>query len=378
MRRSWLLIVASLACGSEDKEGAGGGTTGDKLVQAVCRNLLECRLIYDDASQTRQLVGVLDSCEGLFAKFVGDGEKTLFGRDVSKLTLNSEQLTACIERFPHQCFAFEVEEPDDALWTICAEVFEGAVALGAECTDDLHCAGDAYCDDPDGYLCGPGRCTTRRGKGEACKEDNECSALGVQAVNCSGSFDEPGVCTHATAVKRVALNERCGLLAGPDAAERTIAICNDGLACRADDDESGHCVAMIASGQPCRDEDECVGGTICLPTQPGADAMVCAAFSARSEGESCSAEDTFSAQSTLFCKPDLRCENGRCVAPVSAGENESCEENYCKPGLSCVYDFDRDVEVCLRTASLGEACLEDSQCTTEACTNGRCVDRCPN
>jgi hypothetical protein len=284
---------------------------------------------------------------------------------------------------------FEVEEPNDSLRTICAEVFEGSTPLGGTCSRGLECAGDAYCALEDFQQC-PGICTARKQAGEACMYDNDCALGGAQGVFCDlpeqgSQGEDQGVCVRATQVTHVAEGEACSVMAQGN--EATLALCNEGLVCVGTrEGENYRCQKPVAAGGVCTDNRECEAGSICLrdPDQEDAEEPVrhCQRFVRHGEGETCNAgPGGFNGADSIICwslTVPLACdETGHCARAQLAQDGESCEERDCADGLQCWYrGFDQEA-LCKRPVGVGQSCAE-APCDYRAadCENDVCVAKC--
>lgn len=208
----------------------------------------------------------------------------------------------------------------------CDDAFDGTVADGGTCFDDEECVND-NCDVP------------------AC--DMAC---------CMG--------TCVAGVPVPAIGQPC-----PDFE------CQDGAFCNA----AGNCAALLATGSPCTDSDECAYGLYCpegaatctdapnrgdaCPAGECADlgdrcdqtSTTCVALSRA--GEPCSAgfAGFFDCQQPLVCnQTSLVCEN-------PPGVGQPCNF-FCASGAFC-----NDVNTCEATRANGSACQSDSECSSTYC-----------
>ncbi|MFT3926332.1 MAG: hypothetical protein QM778_27550 [Myxococcales bacterium] len=365
----------------------------EQLARAMCDNLFSCRLGYTDASQMRALLEDEATCRTAVLPTLMDSKREfLLNIELKTHTYRAEHASACLERFAHQCFVFEAEEPEDAFETICAGVFEGSVADGGACTDDADCSGDAYCDQSGFNTCDQGVCRARLSQGAACNENTQCSTPDESlAVYCSGTDSTPGVCVHATQVTHVGEGAECGELTTGDQA--TLALCDDGLVCGYDSlgpdaPETKHCRTPPSTGD-CSTLRECAKGNICLNTgEDDADGNTvrrCVGFDLHGLNEACTPEtaDYSTLTHLALCadptgKQALYCDDGgHCVVVPQAGPGESCVEFDCVEGLVCTYDADQGDDVCAAMVGLGEECLGDDQCPRGSVCNGTCsADSC--
>jgi hypothetical protein len=217
-------------------------------------------------------------------------------------------------------------------------------------------------------------------QGAPCNLNNQCITGDSLGVLCSGTYDTPGVCVHATSVTHVDDGAPCGAIVEGDQA--TLALCNDGLVCGQDDDESGlgHCARPPAAKSDCSDLRECAPGAVCINTgeedAQGGSIRICVPFSLRAEGESCTrTEDPSQVEHLDFCEgletSQLFCDDtGHCVQAPRAAAWESCREIECEEGLVCIYDWEQDDDVCSPMLTMGAACAEDGQCPND----GICAD----
>lgn len=108
------------------------------------------------------------------------------------------------------------------------------------------------------------------------------------------------------------------------------------------------CRRFAEPGTPCAAA-PCPAWRLCMPADEGGDGLVCG--EPRDVGGRCEAD--------VHCRAELRCDGGRCVAGLTAGE--PCRRAFdCGAGLTC----DPFEERCAVGTASGEACLTATQCAS--------------
>lgn len=118
------------------------------------------------------------------------------------------------------------------------------------------------------------------------------------------------------------------------------------------------CRRFAEPGESCADA-PCPAWRLCLPAEEGG-GLVCG--EPREVGGRCEAD--------VHCRPELRCDGGRCVAGLAAGE--PCRRAFdCGAGLTC----DPFEERCAVGTASGESCLTQTQCASGLTCLGLSVGR---
>lgn len=251
--------------------------------------------------------------------------------------------------------------------TACDEVLTGTLDLGATCSINEECAGDAYCEG-DSCPMTSGLCAAAAAAGATCSEAGQC-ASGLTCVGgtynmatsnsggpcegatggdcpldetCVGATDAtPGTCTSIDSISTAGLDEPCAVAEGLEM------LCTDGLACAV----IGFDLATETVESVCR-EPVGSGGTCYL----GFPSMC-------PSGEYCDANPMMTFVFEGQCMP-LPSEGETCL-DGGMGQQE------CQPGLRCARG---ELEaLCTRPRDNGEACTGLQDCHSYTCQGGVCV-----
>jgi hypothetical protein len=299
MKTHWLIVFVVSACGG----GVGLDDFETKLVDAVCKNAVECKDAPDLASCKASLQIKNKTLETLIAKSKS-----------GVIKYDSDQASVCIDSIATAGCTFEgfhvAESP-------CNTVFTGTIATAGACVTDLECAGDAYCNqtdtncDPSTACCAGtcmaipaeaqigGDCTTARCVDTAfCDSStNRCSALVATAGAACTEIDacaNPMICDVFAASPTCVTPAATGATCDP----MTLLGCGDFRDyC---DAISLKCTARLLPGGACggTNDASCVGYADCTN-------MVCVALS--TAGGTCTADGD--------CLGDLECPTASCVLP---------------------------------------------------------------
>jgi hypothetical protein len=232
--------------------------------------------------------------------------------------------------------------PCDAAWPNgfeCPRGIDGTVPSGGACSNDLECAGDAYCAN----AC-PGSCVPRGRVGDVCGLGIQCT----QGTYCLASPTAPSRCSPLESE-----GESCN------------GLCLGALACKLNAGGENVCVARqrVGPGEPCdpvfticANDTVCAAPTAvdesaCLPrAKPGASCC----FSTPDmcpDGETCSL-------------PGGTAAAGTCVRTAALGD--ACEPGDCGVGALCIAGR------CQAPFENGEPCDNDAQCWSYRCLDGLC------
>jgi hypothetical protein len=226
----------------------------------------------------------------------------------------------------------------------CKAALGGTVLIAGECTTNLDCRGEAFCDKgvletcpgvcsplqadgfpcrhdddnqcQDGLVCSGGTCRALRDVGQSCGGDGqtgcgpglECADLGL------GDGDQ---CVSISALYTVKLGKDC---------DANDALCEPGLVCESVSGTAGVCAKPVGKGASCKRAlpNQCPVGQYCDAVNAG-ESGTC--VDAPGDGQAC-----------------------RTRAPVCAS-GHVCVDNVCRPRLDN-----------------GEDCIDDRQCYSGMCT----------
>jgi hypothetical protein len=291
---------------------------------------------------------IAEGCAGSIQPYLDDGTVKING---------AIDLAACREFIE----MVDCATLNDADTTPCDDLLIGTLEVGAECSGNDQCLGDAFCDKAVGSDCGV--CRAEKLNGAACAENEECAS----------DFCHPqtDVCAErAEAGEACASKDDCG---GTRVCSPTTSTCVD--------------EPTWSAGTPCRDFIDCdvtQSGLYCDPEM-----MQCRAFLALDD--SCGLgtalcnffEDEYCGQMPAG-SGEYRCR----AATPSVAEGGQCNPftgQACVEGLLC-RDHDEvesTPQICIRQRDLGEACNETDQpcmvfleCVGGMCQYGSHTDEC--
>ncbi|WP_437552047.1 hypothetical protein WME97_11995 [Sorangium sp. So ce367] len=354
--------------GSSSKGGTGGSGQGgtiaagplamDGFVEAFTR--ASCELLHgcldpnEDALALRALSGTVDECTaGMLSSVAAMVNPWIQGVTDGDLSYDADAARRCVNRVPELCGVYEAEEFGDAFQLVCKDVFEGDVAIGGACRQDVECAGSAVCGGA-GSACG-GTCQEHGSPGAACDSRQDCSAAGADGAGCVD-----GSCISLSVSETSAgADEPCGLVVNDDGTGE-LTTCAAGLWCKASGSGAGEgtCVRPTAAGAECFDVHEvCEDGAVCLDAAAG---MSCTRLNRRMPGESCGGVE--------FCDPRAAyCSEGECVALGDGSEGSTCLTFSCKEGLRCDIPEGQSSGLCAALLDDGEACQSGRDCASGQC-----------
>jgi hypothetical protein len=226
----------------------------------------------------------------------------------------------------------------------CKAALAGTVLIAGECTINLDCKGDAFCDKgelatcpgvcsplqaedfpcnhddddqcQDGLVCSGGTCRALRAVGQSCGEQGQTGcAPGLECADLGLGDGEQ--CVDIAAIYTAKLGDDC---------DANDALCEPGLVCESVSGTTGVCAKPVGRGASCKRAlpNQCPVGQYCDAVNAG--------------------------------------EAGTCVdAP---GEGQACRTRApaCATGLLCIDD------VCRPRLDNGEDCIDDRQCFSGVCT----------
>jgi len=253
----------------------------------------------------------------------------------------------------------ENHECTSGLW--CKKPLNGLVCPGA-CTAYRN-VGD---DCPSGTVCAPGTfclggtCRLPAKAGGACARASDCGPL----ISCGSNatcVDDNLWCDvfgTQTCQKGAGLGATCGTVSSNGTT--TTVECDGALWCDAFFNQSGTCRARGGAGSACNTFG-CTAGLHCEGDDAvGPEATLGTCQPPAAIGGVC--------RFTAECASNLACSNGACAA--RAGVNGHCSTDVdCQDGLFCTENF-----VCLTARYPGESCADPtSGCVHSLCRAGTCV-----
>ena len=249
----------------------------------------------------------------------------------------------------------------------CADVFDGTVAAGGECSQPADCAGSDVTCSFDGGTC-PGTCRPAVALGQTCQLAEDCSTSGgSQRVVCSYG-DNDGSCKLEVLATPAGEGAGCGVV---EAADMTRTPCAQGHHCVIPDDAAtGTCVKDAAPGAACSGNPGCVVGYVCV-------AGTCQVLPFGSLGDACEESEN----ALVLCDPfaTLQCdgETGTCVAAGAGAPGDPCRKlgffGTCNTEAWC--DDTLVPPICAPLKALGESCESTSECRSGSCdyASGKCA-----
>jgi hypothetical protein len=338
--------------------------------------------------------------------------------DSGAVRYDAAEVGTCEARFRTDPCGFGPLPPLPTVFDVLAQcplALTPQLASGQACVSSIECGVGLTCNKT-GNVC-PGVCAPRINAGGPCEVSETCAAglvcnaahvcqrAAYAGASCSSNDGCAAVapCAAATDVQPltpchganlwcdltmqvcrdgVAQGEACGATAAGQTA------CAEGLWCDATGvGQTGMCRAPGPSGAPCDVRGGCDTGLRCVSSpqlDAGTTAGQCAPPAAM--GGACEITDD--------CAAGLACLAGSCAEPLAIGAR--CNSNPdCQAGLTCATEkclkpvcpaaacADPDSTcvlgvcnggVCQAHAKIGHACAAGADCTTGACSLGRCVD----
>ncbi len=273
---------------------------------------------------------------------------------------------AGIECFPQYCVGGYVFNPDQCSGTgVCADGgFSGCngyicddagFACRTSCTQQYHCSYGFYCD-------ANSKCVPKKGNGQPCGDNNECSswycvdgyccsspcAGQCQACNVAGSL---GTCVNIANDTDPA-NE-CG----------PCKVCSGGGMCKSatkNTDPKSNCTAMPEWG--CGYDGLCNGNGACQYWASGTQCV----------SQSCVGSTLYM---TDYCNGLGLClDSGTAsCSPYKCGTNNNCL-NSCTTDADCVTGFYCSGQLCVAKKSNGAPCSTANECNSGYCVDGYCCN----
>lgn len=359
--------------GGEDLDGGFDAGTGpvpvdgwcEMKARAECGRKVRC-LQLDPAQLDACVARVLERCDGAaYARGVADG----------RLQYSEDQAGQCIDAYGEGSCLGTPEA--------CADLFQGKVPPDGGCLLPEECAEGSFCLTYTNTC--PFRCYAFAGIGEPCnfwdaqcdERVANCEQVDAGFRACVSRVDAGAACTSSrdclpdlacvddTCVPRQAkIGEPCGLKQGFPFCEPE-AFCRQDVAPSGSEPPPGVCVRRPGLGG------SCPGAGTCLPNLRCSSAFqtgTCIPLG--SSGETCSGYSE--------CKGEMYCsvETSTCaVLPEEGGDCTNRGSYYtCAPGYYCDFQVPDQAYVCRPRRVLGEECLYDEVCLSNACEVGPLPD----
>jgi hypothetical protein len=339
------------AAGSSGVAGEGITLAGfrEAFVRAACENLFSCTF-GGDAHSTRFLVQTPDRCRDFFDRAHGHALQwriDAVGR--GRASFEPVEARRCLDVLAKSCVLFEAEEPLDAFYGPCVDVFLGNVAQGRSCASDEDCTRGSFCSNeasqPLESTC-LGTCVAVLAPGSPCESNQRCAANGDDMAAC-----RDGVCKQVHLATPVQQGQPCGIVE-QGANELSVVGCTGSSWCNANATGQGTCTAPLAVGDLCMSENPLCTAGLCLRS-----GTACAAAKLQgSEGAPCrEAEHEFcDSLLGLDCGTTEHCER---VAPPSCLDSVGCPAG----------QFCDELQQCVALKPAGSECRFASECLTGLC-----------
>ena len=291
------------------------------IVTQYCGDVLKCTTAVAFEPIVRFCI---DPAEDVCAREMLDVEKAIAA---GTLAVSAERVESCKQQLDLAlCTWAGGFLPDPFL----CPIFDGLVAVGESCHQDMECVDGAYCAGTD-KAC-PGTCTTLPLVGEPCTADYRCSKASYCWQNvCKAASKEGEACTDPNECLVVGFACQGGKCTTPKL----------GDACTA----APECQAFLGAELTCR-------GGACA--EPGKDGETCTqAFQVHdcAKGYRCD----------FTTHPDGDPTGGFCVP--RAKEGEPCKSaGYCFPGSECMVSAAAGEKVCVAPREIGEPCAQGEPC----------------
>lgn len=246
-----------------------------------------------------------------------------------------------------------VEINENFAYLFSRDVFVGKLVEGQECYINNECAEGFYCG---GKGC-PGTCVPLGKLGDPCRSNEECSPeLVCFSQSCTLPSFKPCRRSSDCPYPQKCVGGQCTLFK------------EKGQDCEKDEEcdytcnfEEKKCVdfKFVDYGKPCGEINgdlvRCLKGS-CSANPENPNELICQPYSR--EGENCSGGRV--CDIGLFCS-----ESGVCQKIPQEGQS-------CK--LFCAWGFYCQDGVCRKLKNTGEVCIDNRECKTSVCVEGRCAD----
>ncbi|MCC7539214.1 MAG: hypothetical protein IT379_23530 [Deltaproteobacteria bacterium] len=344
------LCACAAACSPSDNDIGHGPVPLERLdaeaTTALCHALFDCRAADDDWQYLRLVLETEERCTRALATVELFDARPLV--EAGRVAYDAAAARACLEAFASSCSIGD--DPS------CARMFTGTLAIGAACTDDRECAGDAYCErsGSDGSC---GECRPRARIGESC-DVAPCTT--TERAECDWG-EELAVCVRVVQGPPANEGEACGdTTAG---VVRTTVGCAEGLHCASTFEDGvtrGACRVPLPAGAACDDPDTaCADGHLCVDGTCAPITLV------RVAGAPCGAE------ALAVCDPVERLvcdeDGGTCTRLGDGRAGSACEPSDDFPGLGCERGLACIEAICEPARADGAPCASGSDCASGFC-----------
>jgi hypothetical protein len=321
----WLAFAALAAAGCDDAPSIALEDLNAETIRARCERLVRCGLLATE-----------ETCTAFFR--TPDEDNLHAAIDAGKIHYDGEAAHRCLEALaalPCDETSREVRIPVEA----CEQMLAGTLEVGDPCAFDRECRSGS-CDAP---VCPSDSCCT-----------GSCLATRVAAIGAPCTTDEE--CVGEAFCSRQGL---CSPLAARGQPCRLDAHCDHGLACiGATELEDGACRALPLLGESCpygRCAElgaTCSDAGLCVPTSlPGAPCATgsdCSPFSVCGPGGVCIDVPRLGERCDFECAGEAWCSNGTCIAPLEnttpCSADNQCASLYCQEGV--VFESCADRPIC--------------------------------
>lgn len=353
---------------------SGGKTNGPATLQPddfpaataqwMCDRMQKCKVPHDDNIFMQAMLPQGAACTEAVMPIMGGPNVLVDAIKAGTITYDPAAGAACLGKVQGCIWALDVV--NDPTTSVCADAFQGTVAVGQPCHTSAECAGDAYCEDKTGC---PGTCTARKALGEPCDwDDDTCAQVGLQGVGVC-YWDETArtsTCLEARRGADAAEGGACGLVSH-EGNVLTYVDCLEGLWCDSPgQDQPGTCRQPVAAGATCEDQNQvCATGYACIANADG-NGRSCQPIPLVNEAGGACGE-------TAFCNPFklLTCDDTTktCKVVGDGTEGSSCDlsepgdDLICNEGLGC----DSETKTCLPKRDAGQPCQNDGMCKSGSC-----------
>lgn len=352
----WLAMLAMVTGAGCDGGGGGGGGLAIEDVPANSASVI-CDTVFGCLGPYGSLFGTEPACLTLYEQGITNGDYQRWQAVIAAGTATYDAEAA--QRCADATSATGCQLLQSGTAAECADVWTGTRALGATCSMDIECVGEAYCNGAD---CPgtPGVCTMRSPGGGSCNSNNECeTGLACEGRTCvvptghsGGACDSQDECP---------LDEQC-----VGATDTASGLCRDRAS-----------LMTAALGEPCQLQGEmvilCQAGGSCAVT--GFELPMSAVFECLAPvatGASCNAAVPEMCPENQYCEganPFMLAFDGTCAPLPGAGADcaTTLFGERCLAGLACVDGR------CVQPQANGGACAGDGECYSGRCRGGACV-----
>ena len=337
---------SQLDAGGDDPPGA---KVPALFARALCDALADC---YGSATLRDDVLGGRD-CVALNENTLENGELRYLPASIAAglVRFDADQLGDCMSDIR----ALGCAARASRLPASCKAALAGRVLIAGECTINLDCRGDAFCDkDADGAC--PGRCTTLQSEGFACNRNDDdqckdglvcfrgtCEALRSVGLSC-GEAEQPACKPGLECVDLLGDGLQCVAIASVyttelgDACDPTDLLerCQSGLVCESVSSTEGVCAKPVGRGASCKraQPNQCPPGQYC-DAAPG-EAGSC--VDAPGDGDACRASKTPACADGHVCV-DGTCRTVRANGGTCSTDREcysgTCMDDICEAPLQC-------------------------------------------